>query len=280
MKIIECPRDAMQGMEQFIPSTLKAEYINLLLQAGFDTIDFGSFVSPKAVPQMRDTAEVLEKLNVPDSARLLAIVANLRGAVDASEFETINYLGYPLSVSETFQVRNTNKTIGESLNILNDIQELCHAKNKKLVVYLSMGFGNPYGDPYEEEIVLKFTDLLVTLEVETVSISDTIGVARPKTISDLYSLVSSNFPDVELGCHLHSRPEEAIEKIEAAYLAGCRRIDGAILGYGGCPMAKDELVGNLRTETIVEVMNNFGVDHGINEELLKECILKASEVFK
>jgi hydroxymethylglutaryl-CoA lyase len=280
MKIIECPRDAMQGIEKYIPAEIKSDYINLLLMAGFDTLDFGSFVSPKAVPQMRDTTDVLQKLDIQASkTRLLAIVANLRGAQEASTFEQIDYLGYPLSISETFQERNTNKSIAESLNVLQEIQELCIKSGKKLVSYISMGFGNPYGDPYSEEIVLSFTGILKTMEIETVSLSDTIGIAAPESISRLYTSLTCQFPDLEVGCHLHSNPKSAYEKVEAAYLAGCRRFDGAIMGYGGCPLAEDELVGNIPTETILSVLLDHGEDHGIDKDIFNKCLSKASKVF-
>jgi len=280
MKIVECPRDAMQGIEEYIPAEIKTDYINLLLHAGFDTLDFGSFVSPKAVPQMQDTSDVLRGLDLSHSStKLLAIVANLRGAQEASAFQQIDYLGYPLSISETFQERNTNKSIAESLSVLQEIQELCIKSGKKLVSYISMGFGNPYGDPYSEEIVLSFTDILKSLEVEIVSLSDTIGMASPESIGKLYNSLSSQFPDVEVGCHLHSNPESAYEKVEAAYLAGCRRFDGAIKGFGGCPLAEDELVGNIATETILSVLSDHGEDHGIDNDIFRKCLFKASDVF-
>ena len=280
MKIVECPRDAMQGIEQYIPAVVKSEYLNLLLRVGFDTVDFGSFVSPKAVPQMRDTSEVLDKLDLSGiHTKLLAIVANLRGAREASVYQQIHYLGYPLSISETFQERNTNKSITESLNILQEIQELCIKTNKILVAYISMGFGNPYGDPYDEEIVLKFTEILESLEVGIISLSDTIGIATPESINNLHTSLSSHFPTLEIGCHLHSNPDSAFEKVEAAYQAGCRRFDGAINGYGGCPMAKDELVGNIATETILSVLSDHSEDPKIDKSIFNQCLIKASNVF-
>lgn len=280
MKIVECPRDAMQGIEAFIPTQIKADYINLLLKAGFDTIDFGSFVSPKAVPQMRDTAEVLSHLDLTNShSKLLAIVANLRGAQQAIGFDEISYLGYPMSISESFQERNTNKSIAESLNILQEIQNECVGANKTLVTYISMGFGNPYGDPYSVEVVLQFADILSTLGVKIISLADTIGVASSDKITTLYSGLSSQLSDVELGCHLHSNPDEASAKITAAYLAGCRRFDGAIKGYGGCPMADDELVGNIATETILDALKEQKEDLEIDEDVFSKCLAKASSVF-
>ncbi|MTI20719.1 hydroxymethylglutaryl-CoA lyase, partial [Fulvivirga sp. RKSG066] len=243
MKIIECPRDAMQGIHEFIPTQEKTDYINELLKVGFDTIDFGSFVSPKAIPQMKDTAEVLRGLELDGTkSKLLAIVANLRGAQDASSFDEITYLGFPFSISETFQQRNTNKSILEALNSLDEIQNLCVKHDKKLVSYISMGFGNPYDDPYNVEIVAKFTDILASMGIKIISLADTIGVSNKENIDYLYKGLIKEYPDVEFGAHLHSNPKTAIDKIVAAYEAGCRRFDGAINGYGGCPMAKDELV--------------------------------------
>jgi len=280
IKLVECPRDAMQGIERFIPTKVKIDYINLLLKVGFDTIDFGSFVSEKAIPQMRDTAEVLSKLDMSNGkSRLLAIVANLRGAEEACSFHEISFLGYPMSISETFQQRNTNKSIGESLSILQEIQELCVKSNKKLVTYLSMGFGNPYGDPYDEDIVLKFADILVSLDIKIISLADTIGTSTPGTIQKLFNSLESEFTEVEFGVHLHSQSHQAKEKIEAAYLAGCKRFDGAIMGFGGCPMAEDELVGNIATEQILSVLEEFGQDIGIDRKMFDKSLIKASEVF-
>ncbi len=280
MKIVECPRDAMQGIESYIPAESKAAYINLLLKVGFDTIDFGSFVSPKVVPQMKDTEKVLELLDPSVSTtKLLAIVANVRGANTASQFDQIDYLGYPLSISETFQERNTNKTIGESLNILQQIQELCIKKGKTLVTYISMGFGNPYGEPYNEEIVLRFSDVLKTLEIKIISLADTIGVATTEKISSLYKLLSQHYPDIEFGCHLHSNPQSSFEKVIAAYNAGCRRLDGAINGFGGCPMAEDELVGNIATETILSALRSMDDNPEIDNDAFEECMMMASQIF-
>ncbi len=260
MKIIECPRDAMQGLANFIPTTTKIKYINQLLKVGFDTVDFGSFVSPKAIPQMRDTAEVLEGLDlVQTKSKLLAIIANTRGAEEACGFASISYLGFPLSLSETFQQRNTNKSIAEALKVVAEIQELCVKHSKKLVVYLSMGFGNPYGDPYEVGLVQAFVEKLVAMNVEIISLADTIGVSDGENIHTLFSNLIPAFPAIEFGAHLHSTSETALAKIEAAYKAGCRRFDGAIRGFGGCPMAKDDLVGNIKTEAIVDFARSYGV---------------------
>jgi hydroxymethylglutaryl-CoA lyase len=280
MKIIECPRDAMQGIEEFIPTEKKIRYINQLLQVGFDTIDFGSFVSAKAIPQLRDTAEVLAGLDLSStSSKLLAIVANTRGAEEASKHNAIQYLGFPLSISETFQQRNTNKSIVEALNSVSEIQNICVAKNKKQVVYISMGFGNPYNDPYDVEIVGKFVDILNTLGVEVVSLADTIGVSTPEQITYLFSTLAKQFPSVELGAHLHSNPKSAREKINAAYQAGCKRFDGAIKGFGGCPMAKDELVGNLATETILAYLEERDAVRGINQEAFLKASVMADQIF-
>ncbi|MBT1705201.1 hydroxymethylglutaryl-CoA lyase [Chryseosolibacter indicus] len=280
MKIIECPRDAMQGLEQFIPTQKKIEYINKLLEVGFDTIDFGSFVSSKAIPQLRDTSEVLEKLNVQRSnSKLLAIVANTRGAEDAAKFERITYLGFPLSISETFQKRNTNKSIAEALNTVEEIQNVCVKANKTLVTYISMGFGNPYGDPYDVSLVAKFVDILVSLNISVISLADTIGVSSEENITSLFKDLSRQYPFTEIGVHLHSNPFTAIEKINAAYLAGCKRFDGAIRGYGGCPMAKDELVGNIATETIVNYLQGKGVSLDFNKTAFAEAQSLADRIF-
>jgi hydroxymethylglutaryl-CoA lyase len=280
MKIIECPRDAMQGLLNFISTADKVRYINQLLKVGFDTIDFGSFVSAKAIPQLRDTEEVLNELNVTTgNTKLLAIVANVRGAEEASRFKAISYLGFPLSISETFQQRNTNKSISEALNTVEEIQNICIRSNKKLVVYISMGFGNPYGDPYDVSLVEQFVDILVTLGVEIISIADTIGVSNPENIFLLFSSLSKSNPKIEIGAHLHSNPLTAIEKIEAAYRAGCKRFDGAINGLGGCPMAEDDLVGNLATETILSFLEDKGEKTGLNKEEFSKALIMAAEIF-
>jgi len=280
LKIIECPRDAMQGLDEFIPTQQKIDYINQLLRVGFDTIDFGSFVSAKAIPQLRDTAEVLEQLNWRESkSKLLAIVANTRGAEQAAQFEAITYLGFPLSISETFQKRNTNKSIEEALNTVEEIHNLCLKHNKKLVSYISMGFGNPYGDPYAVDLVGNFVDILTTLGSDVISLADTIGVSTPETISFLFSSLSKQYPTVEIGAHLHSTAEKAREKIQAAFKAGCKRFDGAIRGFGGCPMADDELVGNLATETILEFLTGQAADTGINFAEFQTSALMADKIF-
>ncbi|MBX2912554.1 MAG: hydroxymethylglutaryl-CoA lyase [Cyclobacteriaceae bacterium] len=280
MKIIECPRDAMQGITKFIPTDLKAKYINQLLQVGFDTIDFGSFVSPKAIPQMRDTAMVYDKLELGNTrTKLLAIVANTRGAMEAVRFEGIHYLGFPFSISETFQQRNTNKSIVEALNTVEEVQDLCKKHGKVLVTYMSMGFGNPYNDPYDVDIVARFADILVTLGIEIISLADTIGVSQPAQITYLFSHLKKQFPQVEFGAHLHSNPATAVEKIEAAYKAGCNRFDGALKGWGGCPMAKDELVGNLATETILDYLVSQRAQPDIDNGAFAKALEMAGSVF-
>jgi hydroxymethylglutaryl-CoA lyase len=280
MKIIECPRDAMQGLERFIPTDLKVSYLKQLLKVGFDTIDFGSFVSAKAIPQLRDTAEVLAQLDLSQSkSRLLAIVANLRGAEVACSYEKIHYVGFPLSISETFQQRNTNKSIAEALNLINEFQDLCKKHNKQQVVYISMGFGNPYGDPYEVAIVEQFIDILATLEIEIISLADTIGVSEPAQIEYLFRSLTKKFPKIEFGAHLHSTPQSRLEKIDAAYRSGCKRFDGAIKGYGGCPMAKEELVGNMATETILAFLDSKNDAPELNREALAKCLSMADQVF-
>lgn len=253
MKLIECPRDAIQGLHQFIPTEKKINYINLLLESNlFDTIDFGSFVSPKAIPQMADTAEVVRGLDLSKSnAKLLAIIANERGATEASQFEQISYLGYPFSISETFQLRNTNATIAESLERVKAIQEISEKFDKQLVIYISMGFGNPYGDEWNAEIAIKWVDELQKLGIKIFSLSDTVGVATPESITYLFENLIPKYPNLEFGAHLHTTPNTWQEKVDAAYKAGCRRFDGAILGYGGCPMAADELVGNMPMENLL-----------------------------
>jgi hydroxymethylglutaryl-CoA lyase len=280
MKIIECPRDAMQGWESFIPTQSKVDYINQLLKVGFDTIDFGSFVSPKAIPQMRDTAEVLSQLEFSNtSTKLLAIVANLRGAEEACQHPEIAYLGFPLSLSETFQQKNTNKSISEALDTVQETQNLCSKYDKVLVVYLSMGFGNPYGDPYEPSLVAEFVNKLDAMGIEIISLSDTIGVSSPANIKALFREVIPAFPHIEFGAHLHSTKESAWKKIEAVYQAGCRRMDGAINGYGGCPMAEDDLVGNIATEQIVGFCADHSIQTGLIDDQFVVCLRLASEVF-
>ncbi|MCX2740280.1 hydroxymethylglutaryl-CoA lyase [Pontibacter anaerobius] len=280
MKIIECPRDAMQGIKEFIPTEVKVKYINQLLKVGFDTIDFGSFVSPKAIPQMRDTAEVLEKLELENTtSKLLAIIANTRGAEDAAQHRQIDYLGFPLSVSETFQQRNTNKSIAEAMQQLAEIQEICQKHNKTLVTYISMGFGNPYEDPWDVETVIRFVQELDKLQVKIVSLSDTIGVATPDNITYLFSHLIPAFKHIEFGAHLHTTPSTWQEKVAAAYEAGCRRYDGALRGYGGCPMAKDELVGNMPTENLVGFFENKGLNLNLNKAALQAAMAESGAVF-
>lgn len=280
MKIIECPRDAMQGIKPFIPTALKVEYINRLLTVGFDTIDFGSFVSPRAVPQMQDTVEVLENLEVGISAtKLLAIVANERGADEASQFAAIDYLGFPLSMSETFQQKNTNRSIARAFQTLEYIQNTCVKSNKTPVVYISMGFGNPYGDPYDSEQVLAFVQALEERQIKIISLSDTVGVAAPSLITKIFKALIPAYPHIEFGAHLHSTREYAVHKIEAAYAAGCRRFDGALKGFGGCPMAKDELVGNMPTEIIINFLASKGEHIGYHERNFSEALNLVNQVF-
>jgi len=280
MKIIECPRDAMQGLHEFIPTQKKIDYINQLLKVGFDTIDFGSFVSPKAIPQLRDTAEVLDGLHLStSSSKLLVIVANVRGAETATQFDEITYLGYPLSLSETFQQRNTNRSIDEAFDDLAEIQELAESNEQTLVVYLSMGFGNPYGDPYEMDYIGQFVDRLDRLEVSVISLADTIGVSTPENITTLFTSIIPRFPHIEIGAHLHSTPEATQEKIAAAYLSGCRRMDGAIMGFGGCPMAEDDLVGNMATEKIIDYLKSKDLNSGLNEVEFESALNLVGGVF-
>lgn len=280
IQLVECPRDAMQGLKPFIPTETKAAYINQLLKVGFHTIDFGSFVSPKAIPQMRDTAKVLARLDLSaTSTRLLAIVANQRGAKDAAAFEEIAYLGYPFSISETFQLRNTNATIEESLERVADIQEICQAGDKTLVVYISMGFGNPYGDPWNVEIVQQWTDRLCSMGIGILQLSDTIGVASPESIQYLFSNLIPAYPDLTFGAHFHTQPLTWKEKVKTAYDNGCRRFDGAIKGFGGCPMAKDDLTGNMPTENMVAYFRKVEDSLGIDEREFRVAMEMAKEVF-
>ncbi|MCG1037038.1 hydroxymethylglutaryl-CoA lyase [Polaribacter sargassicola] len=281
VKIIECPRDAMQGIKShFISTEQKALYINSLLKVGFDTIDFGSFVSPKAIPQMRDTAAVLSKLDLTKTtSKLLAIIANIRGANDASKFEEIDYLGYPFSISENFQMRNTHKTISESIETLDEILNIAYKSNKKVVAYLSMGFGNPYGDPWNVEIVGEWTEKLSKMGVEILSLSDTIGSSTPKIIDYLFSNLITQYPTIEFGAHLHTTPNKWHEKVDAAFKAGCNRFDGAMKGYGGCPMAKDELTGNMPTEKLLSYFTAKKVDTNIRPMSFESAYNKALETF-
>jgi hydroxymethylglutaryl-CoA lyase len=280
IKLTECPRDAMQAITTFIPTDIKAAYINLLLQVGFDTIDFGSFVSPKAIPQLRDTAEVLKKLDLSNTqSKLLAIIANYRGAEDAVKHEEITYLGYPFSISETFQLRNTNSTIADAFDTVKKMKELCAANNKELLVYLSMGFGNPYGDEWSNELVLDWGEKLVNEGIHSIALADTIGIANPGQIKELYTLLSQKLPAAEVGIHLHSTPDTWKEKIEAAYESGCKRFDTALKGYGGCPMAKDELTGNIATENVITYLQSQNEHLGLNLDKLQEALDYSGKVF-
>ena len=281
VKIIECPRDAMQGIKShFISTDAKARYINSLLKVGFDTIDFGSFVSPKAIPQMRDTAAVLSKLDLSQTqSKLLAIIANTRGANDATQFEEINYLGYPFSISENFQMRNTHKTIQQSIKELEEILSIATRKNKEVVTYLSMGFGNPYGDPWNINIVGEWTEKLSNMGVNIISLSDTIGSSTPDVIKYLFSNLISNYPKIEFGAHLHTTPNSWHEKVDAAFNAGCKRFDGAIKGYGGCPMAKDELTGNMPTEKLISYFTAQKVVTGIKPMSFESAYNQALQIF-
>ena len=281
IKLIECPRDAMQGLHDFIPTETKAEYINQLLRVGFDIIDFGSFVSPKAIPQLRDTAEVLSKLNLDNtSSDLLAIVANKRGAEDACQFDEIQYLGFPFSISETFQQRNTNSSIEESLGRVEEIQNLCIQHNKKMVVYISMAFGNPYEDPWSVEVAADWSRKLNTdLGINILALSDTIGVSNPDNITELFSGLISELPEVEFGAHLHSTPGTVLEKVQSAYEAGCRRFDGAIKGFGGCPMAKDDLTGNMPTEGMKAYFDNNKIKTNLDDQEFEKAMQMALNVF-
>lgn len=280
VKIIECPRDAMQGIKRFIPTKDKANYINSLLEVGFDTIDFGSFVSPKAIPQMRDTAEVLSMLDLSTTnSKLLAIVANVRGANDASQFEEIDYLGYPFSISENFQMRNTSKTIKQSIVILEEILNIAVKSNKEVVAYLSMGFGNPYGDPWNVDIVGDWTSKLASMGVKILSLSDTIGTSQPDTITYLFSNLILKYPQIEFGAHLHTTPPSWRGKVDAAYRGGCIRFDGAIKGYGGCPMAKDELTGNMPTEKLLDYFIQKKIDLQLDKAHFKNAYNAAANIF-
>ncbi len=280
LKIIECPRDAMQGLHDFIPTETKIRYINQLLKVGYDTIDFGSFVSPKAIPQMRDTAEVLAGLDLQNTkSKLLAIIANTRGAEDAIKYAEISYLGFPFSISETFQQRNTNSSITASLVTVEQIQELCVQHNKQLVIYISMGFGNPYGDVWNTEVAEKWVAEMVNRGVKIISLSDTIGIANPESIAYLFNKLIPAFPQAEFGAHLHTTPDTWREKVEAAYQSGCKRFDGALKGFGGCPMAADKLTGNMPTENLVHFFNEQKEETGINADEFLKAQIEADKVF-
>jgi hydroxymethylglutaryl-CoA lyase len=280
VKIIECPRDAMQGIKMFIPTERKIQYLQSLLGCGFHTIDIGSFVSPKAIPQMADTAEVLERLDLQHNlSKLLAIVANVRGAQDASKHKAIDYLGYPFSISENFQMRNTHKTIAQSTEVLKELLDIAANSGKEVVVYISMGFGNPYGDPWNVEIVGEWTQKLTSMGVKILSLSDTVGTSTPEIISYLFSNLIPMYPGVEFGAHLHTTPSTWHEKIDAAFKAGCRRYDGAIQGFGGCPMAKDELTGNMPTEKMLSYFTSKKADTNVSWTVFEAAFNKATQVF-
>jgi hydroxymethylglutaryl-CoA lyase len=280
MKLIECPRDAMQGIHEFIPTEKKIAYINSILRAGFDTVDFGSFVSPRAIPQMRDTAEVLEGLDLAASnSKLLAIVANLRGAEDACQFEEISCLGFPFSISETFQKNNTNASISESLVRVEEIQRKCRKHKKELIIYLSMAFGNPYGEVWNPDIAINWTSRLAQMGVKVIALSDTTGVSNPQNIIQLFQNLIPEFPKVEFGAHLHTTPHSWKEKMEAAWESGCRRFDSAIKGLGGCPMASDKLTGNMATENILEFLTEKLEDPGVNIPAFEEAYDLAKKTF-
>lgn len=280
VKIIECPRDAMQGIKAFIPTEKKVQYIQSLLRVGFDTIDFGSFVSAKAIPQMQDTPEVLAQLDLSQTkSKLLAIIANTMGAENASRHPEIKYLGFPFSISENFQMRNTHKTIAESLVTLQEILDIANATDKEVVAYLSMGFGNPYGDPWNVEIVGEWTERLANMGVKILSLSDTIGSSTPEVISYLFSNLIPKYPNVEFGAHLHTTPDRWFEKVDAAYKAGCRRFDGAIQGFGGCPMAKDDLTGNMPTEKMLSYFTAQKADTGLSPMSFESAYNEALKIF-
>jgi hydroxymethylglutaryl-CoA lyase len=280
IKLIECPRDAMQGIKTIIPTAQKVTYIQSLLRVGFDTIDFGSFVSPKAIPQMQDTAEVLAQLDLSQTrSKLLAIIANTQGAIAASQHQPIQYLGFPFSISENFQMRNTHKTIAESLITLQEILEIADKSNKEVITYLSMGFGNPYGDPWSMEIVGDWTEKLSNMGVKILSLSDTVGSSTPDVIKYLFSHLIPKYPQIEFGAHLHTTPDKWFEKIDAAYNSGCRRFDGAIQGFGGCPMAKDVLTGNMPTEKLVSYFTSKKENTNISAMSFESAYNEASKLF-
>jgi len=280
IKIIECPRDAMQGWRNFIPTARKIEYINSLLDIGLDTIDFGSFVSPKAIPQMADTKEVIQGIKADETeTKLLAIVANVRGAAEAFNYDQITYLGFPFSVSETFQQRNTNSSIAESLKRVEEIQNMCTSGGKQLVIYISMGFGNPYEDFYSEEIVFNWAKKLADLGIAIISLADTVGVAEPEQVYSMTKYLVEHLPHIEIGVHLHSTPDNWKEKLDAALNAGCKRFDGALNGFGGCPMANDDLVGNMRTEWMIDYFKRKELMDDLNKHALEKSLLLASEIF-
>ncbi len=278
--LVECPRDAMQGWKTFIPTEKKIDYLNALLQVGFDTLDFGSFVSAKAIPQMADTKEVISKIQFSKSrTKLLAIVANIRGAEEASSFSEISFLGFPFSVSETFQMRNTNSPMEDSLKTVEEIQNICVRTGKAMVVYISMGFGNPYGDPYSEELVFGWVHKIASMGIQIISVADTVGVATPERVFSVTDYLVRSLPQCQIGVHLHSTPPNWKAKVGAALKAGCRRFDGALKGIGGCPMANDELVGNLDTTLMIPYFKDAGILKDLNTEALRKSILLADEIF-
>lgn len=278
--LVECPRDALQGWKEDIPNDLIIRYLNTLLRVGFHTLDFGSFVSAKAIPQMADTDEILYSLDLKDSkTKLLAIIANTRGAEEAAAHTNITYLGFPFSISDTFQLRNTNSTIEESLIRVEEIQEICEKNGKKLVIYISMAFGNPYGDPYSESIVFKWVEKMIRMGIKTISLADTVGVATPEQVYDITNMLVRVLPDTEIGVHLHSRRHNWKEKIDAALKANCRRFDGAMKGIGGCPMANDDLVGNMNTELMVPYFEELHLLNGIDKVALSEASALANQIF-
>jgi hydroxymethylglutaryl-CoA lyase len=280
VKLVECPRDAMQGWHNFIPTQKKIEYVNSLLKVGFDTIDFGSFVSPKAIPQMADTKTVISNLDLGNSkTKLLAIIANQRGAKEACEFEEVTYLGFPFSISETFQQRNTNSSIEESLHRVEAIQSLCIQHKKILVIYLSMAFGNPYGDEYNKDVLMRHADKIIEKGINIISLADTVGIATPQQISFGCNVLIEKYPSAEIGVHLHSTAKNRKEKLDAASNSGCRRFDGTLKGMGGCPMAQDELVGNMDTLFMTEYFSHKKMLNNLNEEALEESLKIANKIF-
>jgi hydroxymethylglutaryl-CoA lyase len=280
IKITECPRDAMQGIDNFIPTEIKISYINSLLKVGFDTIDFGSFVSPKSIPQMKDTEEVLQSLELKNSnSKLLAIVANLKGALNAIQFKQIHYLGFPFSISPTFQIRNTNSSVEDAFDTLSLIQDLCSTNNKELVVYFSMGFGNPYGDPWNKEMLKYWSEKIHKIGVKTIALSDTIGIATPESITYSFTELIKEFPEVEFGAHFHTTPDTWFEKVDAAYKSGCNRFDGALKGWGGCPMATDKLTGNMPTENLISYFRTNNINLNLDINAFKNALELSSSVF-
>ena len=280
IKIIECPRDAMQGIKSFIPSEMKIKYLNALLKVGFDTLDAGSFVSARQIPQMADTAYVIDKIEWREvKTKLSVIVANVRGAKNACYFQQIKYLGYPFSISETFQLRNTNSNMKKALKTVEEIKKIAEANDKNLVVYLSMAFGNPYGDPWSKEIAEQWVEKLQELEIKMISLSDTIGVAQPEVITHFFQHLTKTFPDIEFGAHFHTTPDTWEEKVDAAYKNGCKRFDGAMKGFGGCPMAKDDLTGNMPTENLLQYFDAAGEETGLDKTAFKNALQIATEVF-